>query len=69
MKTKNFTEFILQKHPDPDSLIVMIDHGRDSKAITGYEIEQITRLAEKYAEYRIVQFQKKRMIEKGLNGA
>jgi len=63
----DFDEYITKHHPDPDSMTMMDNFGKDKSLRVGYEAKQIAKLAEKYAEYRVIQYQKKRMIERGLN--
>jgi hypothetical protein len=62
-----FEEYITKHHPDPESMTMMDNFGRDKSLRVGYEAGQIVKLAEKYAEYRIIQHQKRKMIERGIN--
>ncbi|WZE63577.1 hypothetical protein PANI_CDS0057 [Maribacter phage Panino] len=68
-KFKDFSDFVGKKHPDPDSLLMQDNFGEKNSLRIGYESEQINRLAESYAEYKIIEYRKKKMIEKGLNSA
>lgn len=63
----SFEEFITKHHPDPDSMTMMDYFGKDKSLRVGYESKQITSLAERYAEYRVIQHQKQKLIERGLN--
>jgi hypothetical protein len=60
-ETLNFEEFIVKTHPDPDSILMEDNFGKNKKLRIGYESGQIVKMAEKYAEYRIVQYQKKQI--------
>ena len=63
----SFEEYITKHHPDPDSMTVMDNLGKDKSLRVGYEADQIVKLAERYAEYRVIQYQKQKLIERGLN--
>jgi hypothetical protein len=62
-----FQKFILRKHPDPDSMLMQDNYGKDGSLRTGYEANQIEKLAEEYAEKKVIEYQIKKMIERGLN--
>jgi len=42
-----FNQYIAKFHPDPDAIII-----QDKNNSIGYEVNQITKLAENYANYR-----------------
>lgn len=62
-----FEKFISKRHPDPDSLIMQDNFGKNQTFRIGYESTQIVRLAEEYAEMKVIEYQKRKMIERGLN--
>jgi hypothetical protein len=64
-----FEKFIQKRHPDPDSLILQDNFGENGSFRIGYESNQIVKLAEEFALMKIVEYQKKKLIEKGLNSA
>jgi len=43
-----FNQYIAKFHPDPDAIII-----QDKNNSIGYEVYQITKLAENYANYRL----------------
>ena len=63
----SFEEYITKHHADPDNMTMMDNFGKDKSLRVGYESEQIVKLAERYAEYRVIQYQKQKLIERGLN--
>ena len=62
-----FEKFISERHPDPDSLIMQDNYGKNGSLRIGYESEQIVRLAEEFAERKVIEYQKKKLIERGLS--
>ena len=45
---KGFSKFVGNRHPDPDSLLMQDNYGKDGKLRVGYESDQIDNLAEEY---------------------
>lgn len=71
MALTEFEEYILKNHPDPDSITMIDKHNlRNGEEVrVGLEWKQVVRLAEKFAEKKVIDFQKKKMIKNGLNSA
>ena len=67
MELTEFEKYVLKNHPDPDHITHIVE-SKDRKKVKVYlEWEPIVRLAERYAESKVIKYQKKQMIKKGLN--
>ena len=67
MKPTEFENFIAKTHPDPDNMIHVMNGVEGEAVKVYYESEQIVKLAEKYAEQKVIEYRKEQMIKKGLN--
>lgn len=54
-----FQKFISERHPDPDSLLMQDNYGENGSLRTGYEANQIEKLAKEYAEKKVIEYQKR----------
>jgi len=67
MELTGFEKFVLKKHPDPDHITHIIESKNRITAKIYLEWGPIVKLAEEYAQQKVIQHQKERMIKKGLN--